>query len=449
MTFRRIFKTIRYFGIFVLIIGFLILPLFAIFSRTGGVLHGSLSPILVPVLLVTLKQASFSCFASLALAGLFCSAVRNSTPLLNRLLLGIFSLPSMVLVGLFMVLAKRFNLEFGFSLVVGAHAYLNTPWIALAVFEARKNFPSEWELSGRSLGASRGQIFFKLKLPWYASRVGVATAQVFAFCVMSFTIVLLLGGGPPMSTLETEIFAQIRGGGLNVSEAAQFAVTELLLVALPLVIVSRLRMKGSQAIAETNIRASALPVNLNHRIDASVGTLVVLLWLAAPLMVLGAGVFSDGIPTGEIFGLEFVRALGTSFLIATLSSVCALIFALLIFASPGGVRFREVVKLFSILPLGMGALTLSLGFLLAYSLAPFTFLDPFSGNFTVILFLHAVLLLPLGYRFLVPVVSEGESIGRRNARFAARSLGGGFFTAFRRVEWPYYRKGVSDFLRLA
>lgn len=415
-------------------------PLYAIGSRAFGVnvLGFHLHPLLRPTLVFTITQAALSLAASLVIgltAGML--LFRRDSSLIRGLLFAAFSLPSLAVVGMGISFAKR--TEFGLAPIVFAHAYLNAPWIALAVMDALATFPRPWLEAARSLGSSRATLFFRFTLPWIAPRVVLASAQVFSFCVMSFTIVFLLGGGPASGTLETEIYSQVRGAGLDLAGAAQFAITQILLAAIPLILASGKRVHGEGA-----VDVSAGPLRSN---PSGVATFFVFLWFVLPLigMVMGQ---SPIVLAGHLLTFfrdpEFLKAFGLTSWIAAGSAVSALAISL-----PFALTRVGWIRALGTIPTGMSPLVLCLGFLIAYSSGRFAWIDPFEGSVLAIILLHAVLLLPLGLRFLLPVVRDSEQAGRRNLVLAARTLGASEWVSWWRIEGPIWRRAVSDFMRIA
>lgn len=402
-----------------------------------------LSPLLWPVLKFTVFQASLSVGTSLVLGGAYgFFFARTASVRCRGILLSVFSLPSLTIVGGSFALAQFLGASFGLPLVIAAHAFLNAPWIALAVIESVETFPSQWTLSARSLGADSRQVFWKLILPWVSVRLGMASAQVFAFCVMSFAIVLLLGGGPPVSTLETEIYAQVRGGGLALSGAAQFAFAQLLLAGLPLFIVSFVRRK--QRIKSKRVMDTVSHSRPSEPAGAG-ATIVASIWLALPILVLVLGFL--GQPEffkGDLWRAirqdgELRSALTLSFGLAAATAFTALLFAFAFIRAP----------FLASIPIGLSPLVLCLGFFLAYSGGLFQFFDPFEGSRVAIVLLEAVLLVPFGLRFFQPIQEESVQASRRDLLWAARSLGATASASWWKLEWPHYRKAVGDFLRLA
>jgi thiamine transport system permease protein len=394
----------------------------------------------------TALQAALSTLASIAIGiplGAFYA--RRWHPAVAGFSTATFALPSIVAVGTISLLLRGTELRFGLPAVVLAHAFLNAPWIALATAEGIRSLPRAWISAARSLGASPAKAFVRIESPWIARRVALAAAQVFGLCAMSFAIVLLLGGGPPVSTLETEIYASVRGGGLALSAASLFALAQLLLALAPLAAILALRSRRRFATAGESAsleEVRAAPARWS-------GALVALAWFAVPGIALFAA-FPEGRAFAVLAGVlrdeEWRTAATTSFRIALASgaAICALgaIFAWGASAYGGT---AAVSRLLSALPAGVSPLVLCLGFFLAYS----RWIDPFEGSEAGMIAVQATLLLPFALRALLPLVEEASGGWRRKRLETARTLGATPSRAWRALEWPRWRRAFRHLFRLA
>src|SRR5690606_36808761 len=136
--------------------------------------------------------------------------------------------------------------EWAYSMkaVVLAHVFFNIPWITLWVARARAQVPEEEIDSARSLGAGKPSLIAYVVWPRIRAAWLTAGAQTFGFCVMSFALVLILGGGPPVDTLETAIYSRVRYGGLDLNGAVACAIWQLGLTAAPWLVLNRVGIAG-------------------------------------------------------------------------------------------------------------------------------------------------------------------------------------------------------------
>lgn len=105
---------------------------------------------------------------------------------------------------------RGLNIGYGFWAVVIAHVFYNAPWVAYSVAGATSQI-SELEIAAaQTLGASRRQVFTQIIWSRVSPAWAVSCLQAFSLCFTSFALVLLLGGGPPVETLETWIYSSVR-----------------------------------------------------------------------------------------------------------------------------------------------------------------------------------------------------------------------------------------------
>jgi thiamine transport system permease protein len=99
---------------------------------------------------------------------------------------------------------------YGLSGILIAHVFFNLPLATRLFLQALDTVPDDqWRLAAQ-LGMSARPAFRFLEWPaMRASLPGIA-GLVFMLCVTSFTIVLLLGGGPRATTLEVAIYQALR-----------------------------------------------------------------------------------------------------------------------------------------------------------------------------------------------------------------------------------------------
>ncbi len=99
---------------------------------------------------------------------------------------------------------------FGLKAVVLAHIFFNAPLMIRVFLPRLLSVPdNHWRLA-RMVGMTPLQQFRWLEWPALKSMVLPMMGLVFLFCFSSFALVLMLGGGPRVTTLEVEIYAAIR-----------------------------------------------------------------------------------------------------------------------------------------------------------------------------------------------------------------------------------------------
>lgn len=99
---------------------------------------------------------------------------------------------------------------YGLSGILLAHVFFNMPLAArLILFEIERS-PAEYWRNAAQLGLSPRRIFTLIEWPAVARVLPGVAGLVFMLCTTSFTLVLLLGGGPGATTIEVAIYQSLR-----------------------------------------------------------------------------------------------------------------------------------------------------------------------------------------------------------------------------------------------
>ena len=99
---------------------------------------------------------------------------------------------------------------YGLHGVVLAHGFLNIPLMVLVFLPLLEAIPPQYYGLAHHLGIRRRWRFRMIEWPAIRPALPGALALVFLLCFSSFALVLMLGGGPKVTTLEVEIYAAIR-----------------------------------------------------------------------------------------------------------------------------------------------------------------------------------------------------------------------------------------------
>ncbi len=343
------------------------------------------------------------------------------------------------------------GLDQSLAAILIAHVFFNYAVIVRTVGGLWSHLDPRQEEAARVLGASRWQAFRMVTLPALRPALAAAASIVFLFTFTSFGVILILGG-PHYSTLDVEIYRQT-ADLLNLRLAAALTIVQLLAVIALLLVSARAQGHRAEAL---RLRAAAEVVRRpvgRQRLFLAGNLLVMAVLLGAPLAVLVERSFAV---SPDHYGLAFYRALselrrGTSLFVppteairnslvfATIATVLAVgIGALAAFALAGGRRRRngngragfavQGVETALMLPLGVSAVTVGFGFLIALDAPP---LD-LRGASALIPIAHALVALPLVVRILLPVL---RSIDDR-LRETAAVLGASPARVWREVDLP-------------
>ncbi|MET3598355.1 thiamine/thiamine pyrophosphate ABC transporter permease [Martelella mangrovi] len=340
---------------------------------------------------------------------------------------------------------------YGLQGILIAHVYFNLPLAARLFLAGIERVPQEYFKTAAMLSMPQRSIFRFIEWPVIAPLIPGVAGLVFMLCATSFTLVLILGGGPAATTIEVAIYQALRFD-FNPARAValsgmQIAVTALVLAALALF--PKAKDPGASASSDVSRRPDG-DHRLSRGIDAGL-IAVFLVWLALPLamiVVKGAGADLPGLLREP----AFLRATATSLAIAFSAALVSLALALSFIAATGAI---ETLRAPGTLERGLAGLMSAMGSLVL--LVPpivlgtgwFLLLRPFgltdAAAPAIVAGINALMALPFVLRVLRPAVAVHRA---RTARLSA-SLGLVGLARLRIVDWPGLRKPTLTALSFA
>ena len=320
-----------------------------------------------------------------------------------------------------------------------AHVFFNYAVVVRTVGSLWGNLDPRPEEAARVLGAGRVRTFVAVSLPALRPAIVAAGSIVFLFCFTSFGVILILGG-PRYATLETEIYRQT-AQLLNLPVAAALSLVQLAAVLAALGVSGWARGRSRAALglrAATEVSRRVRTAGARAFLAANLLLMATL--LGAPLAVLVTRSFDGGFgsyraltATGNGFLAPPIDAVWTSLRYATIATLVALVVggaAAFALADARRRRRRVAATLdaFVMLPLGISAVTVGFGFLIALDTPP---LDLRTSP-AIIPIAHALVAIPFVVRVMLPVL---QSIDLRLSE-AAASLGASPGRVWREVDLP-------------
>jgi len=99
---------------------------------------------------------------------------------------------------------------YGLHGVILAHMFFNVPLLIRIFLPQLEAIPVAHHRLARQLNMTEFSRFRHIEWPQIRSAMPASALLVFLFCFTSFSLVLMLGGGPKVTTMEVEIYAAIR-----------------------------------------------------------------------------------------------------------------------------------------------------------------------------------------------------------------------------------------------
>lgn len=99
---------------------------------------------------------------------------------------------------------------YGLSGILIAHVFFNLPLAVRLILPGLERLPPEYWKTAANLGMGGLSLFRLVEWPAMRRSAAGAAGLVFMLCATSFTLVLVLGGGPAATTLEVAIYQALR-----------------------------------------------------------------------------------------------------------------------------------------------------------------------------------------------------------------------------------------------
>ncbi|EAQ01123.1 thiamin ABC transporter membrane component [Pseudooceanicola batsensis HTCC2597] len=313
---------------------------------------------------------------------------------------------------------------FGLHGVLLAHVFFNLPLAVRLLLEGWRAIPAERFRTAAQLDMPPGAVFRLVEGPMLRERLPGILTVIFAICLSSFAVVLILGGGPAATTIELAIY-QAFNFDFDLGKAAVLSALQIAIVTVAAILALRL--------AGTGMAAAGLdrPV---QRWDGGAG---LRLWDAA-VMAVAALFVATPILLVALTGADSLRdlpstvwsAAGVSVLVALASAALSVGLGLLL-ALPRRALFETI----GLMTLAASPLVLGTGLFLL--IRPFAF--PGDHVLAMTAVVNAVMALPFVLRSLSPDIRGAEAAHGR----LADSLSMAGWSRFRWLVLPRLRRPLG------
>ncbi len=339
-----------------------------------------------------------------------------------------------------------------------AHVFYNTTIVIRLVGDYWSHLDPRLTQAARTLGAGPLRTFWAVTVPLLRPALLAAALLVFIFDFTSFGVILVLGG-PRFATLEVEIYRQTFAF-FSLPAAATLSLLQLACTFALTVIYTRL---SAQVTTPANLRSTEFTqrplISFRQKAIAAVIITGLFVLLLSPLTALAVrsvsrleaergqrGEIQRGFTfdyysalfeneRGQAFFITPINALGNSVQYAIATVLLSLAFGIPTAWAlakrrddPSGRLYNQIMEAGLLLPLGTSAVTLGLGFLVAFSRPPFNL----RASPWLIPLAHTLIAFPFVVRTLLPT---WRSI-HPQWRSAAATLGASPAEVWRRIDLP-------------
>jgi len=431
------------------------------------------------ILIFTIKQALLSTVITLCLglpgAYLLTKYQFPGKSVIKALSTVPFVMPSIIVILGFIIffgnngiinvaLMRLFNLteppiRFLYSMtgIMLAHAFFNFPIVIRIVGAAWERIDPGYEEMAASLGASNIATLRRVTLPLLLPGIIASAALTFVFCFSSFAIVLVLGGAR-YATIEVGIYTLTKIM-LKFDKASSLAIIQALF-SLTFMYLYIKTLDIYHAVGAERMTRPIEPKRLAWRnmgwVEASLlvaYVILILIVIFGPMLSVVYSSFQYMSGNKILFGLKnYLQIFSTAydpilganplrsilnslgFAIATVLIALPLALILAYITVQKRFKGKRLLDAVFMLPLGVSAVTLALGYARAFNSPPLEF----TGTALAIILAHSILAYPLAMRAIAAVWLK---LDRRQVE-TAQSLGASRIQAFWRVELPLLRPGI-------
>ncbi|MFB7934633.1 ABC transporter permease [Streptomyces sp. NPDC056039] len=326
-----------------------------------------------------------------------------------------------------------------------AHVFFNYAVVVRTVGGLWAQLDPRQEEAARMLGASPFKAWRQVTLPALGPAVAAAALMVFLFTFTSFGVVQILGG-PTFSTLEVEIYRQT-SEIFDLSTAAVLTLIQFVAVGAILVLHAWTVRRRETALRLVDASVTARrPRGAGQWALLGGVLLTVVVLLLLPLAVLvqrsldapGFGYYRALTRAdGGIFLVAPIEAIGNSLEYALAATVIAVVIgslAAVALTRRDAGRFVRGFDALLMLPLGVSAVTVGFGFLIALDEPP---LD-LRASWILVPLAQALVGVPFVVRTMLPVLRAVDV----RLREAASVLGASPWRVWREVDLPMVRRAL-------
>lgn len=339
---------------------------------------------------------------------------------------------------------------YGLSGILLAHVFFNMPLAARLMLAGLERIPGEYWRMAASLGMPSRSVFRFVEAPVILGLIPGIAGLIFMLCATSFTLVLVLGGGPAATTIEVAVYQALRFD-FDPGRAVALSMLQITMTGLLLALMALFPTPADAGF--TLSRTDRRFDGWRWRTKAVDGAFIVLaaVFTGLPLMaVVVAGLKTDLVAL--LLMPAFRRAAFTSFSIALSAGALAVLLATFMIQARAAIDDqRRPGTMLRFLSYGLAAagslillvspLMLGTGWFLA--LRPLGDVARFAPALVVVI--NALMALP----FVIRVLSPAFEVHRARTQRLTASLAIRGFARFRLIDGPVLAKPLLMALSFA
>lgn len=285
--------------------------------------------------------------------------------------------------------------------ILVAHVFLNMGLIIRAVGSRIASLDEHQIEAAKLDGADGLRLWREIIFPQLSSTIAASSVLVFLYSATSFGIIRLLGGGS-IETIETEIFVEALRN-LDIAEASRLAFVQTVITVAAFAVSIRL---GNISIDSDSGMVKKLQISDIPLLVFS-GLVVTSLYLIPTSSIFIKAFVVDGAPsfqnfinlggtgTRDLLNISILEASGNSIRNMLIASVVSMLIAMAVARAS---KDSQWLALPFLLPLGISAVVIGLGYLVGFAGIPL--LSDLRASWVIVPLSQVVIALPLAIRLL-------------------------------------------------
>lgn len=339
---------------------------------------------------------------------------------------------------------------YGLSGILLAHVFFNMPLAARLMLAGLERIPGEYWRMAASLGMPSRSVFRFVEWPVILGLVPGVAGLVFMLCATSFTLVLVLGGGPAATTVEVAVYQALRFD-FDPGRAVALSLMQIVMTGLLLAAMAVFPAPADQGATLSRSGRRFDGWRRATKLSDGATLLLAVAFVGLPLLAVALAGFRADLPA-LVASAAFRRAALTSLSIALAAGCLSVLMASAIIHAQAAVgdlrRPGAALRGFSTALSGAGSLILLVSPLMLgtgwfLALRAFGDVARFAPGLVVVI--NSLMALPFTMRVLAPAFSVHR---QRTARLAA-SLAIRGFARLRLIDGPALLKPLLTALSFA
>lgn len=338
---------------------------------------------------------------------------------------------------------------YGLSGILLAHVFFNMPLAVRLLLVGLERVPGEYWLMAGELGMKPHAVFRFIEWPAIRRVLPGAAGLIFMLCATSFTLVLMLGGGPAATTIEVAIYQSLRFD-FDPGRAVSLAFLQILLTASILGVMALFPAPADFNADSGRIKCRFDGAGIGARFYDGLFIAVAGLYLCLPLLsIVVSGLRAD---LGRLLSERAViNATLTSLAVSICAGLMSVLLSVFLIRAMLALRTRRVsmtargfsglLSSTSSLVLLVPTIVLATGWFMVLR----AFGDVARYAPVIVVGINALMALPFAMRVLLPAF---ESHTQGTGRLAA-SLGISGWARMRRIDFPILWRPLAMALSFA